>query len=287
MIKALSCLDIVDYKKNGKKIAALTAYDYSTAKQLDESGIDLILVGDSAAMVMLGYETTHHIGMDEMLIFTKAVTRATERALVVADLPFGSYHTDKKTAIENACRFVSEAGAKAVKIEGGTPYIIDIVKHLTDLGIPVLGHIGFTPQYLHGLGGYNVQGKTLEQTKNLMNQALFLQSAGAFGVVLEMVPEETTKLITEKLSIPTIGIGAGRFSDGQILVIDDVLGRYADFKPKFARRYADIASMVRHAAQNYKNDVQVGNFPSEMELFRLSEQEAKRLKDEFDSKQYI
>lgn len=286
-MKQLSCIDIIDFKKTGKKITALTAYDYSTAKQLDEVGIDIILVGDSAAMVMLGYDTTHSITMDEMLMFSKAVTRGVSRSLVVADLPFGSYHSDKKTAVENACRFISESGAKAVKLEGGTAYVVDIVKHLTDMGIPVLGHIGFTPQYLHGLGGYNVQGKTLQQTKNLLNQALYLEKAGAFGVVLEMVPEESAKIITEKINIPTIGIGAGRYCSGQILVVDDLVGRYSDFKPKFARRYADVAGMIRHAVANYKNDVQIGEFPSEQETFRVSKEEASKLKNEFGGSKYI
>ncbi|MEI8377772.1 MAG: 3-methyl-2-oxobutanoate hydroxymethyltransferase [bacterium] len=287
MAKALSVLDLMDYKKNGRKITSLTAYDYSTAKQIDEAGIDMILVGDSAAMVMLGYETTHAITMDEMTIFAKAVTRGVKRSLVVVDMPFGSYQTDKKTAVENACRLISETGAKAVKLEGGVPYIIDIVKHLTDMGIPVLGHLGFTPQYLHGLGGYNVQGKSFEKTKQLLNQALYLENAGAFGVVLEMVPNQTAQMITEKLSIPTIGIGAGRYCDGQILVIDDIIGRYADFKPKFARKYADVANLVNHAAQNFKTDVLSGEFPSDNESFELPREEAEKLKNELNNKAYF
>lgn len=287
MAKALSILDLIDYKKNGKKISALTAYDYSTAKQIDGAGIDMILVGDSAAMVMLGYETTHFVTMDEMIMFAKAVVRGADRALVVVDMPFGSYQTDKKTAIENACRLVSETGAKAVKIEGGVPYIIDITKHLTDMGIPVLGHLGFTPQYLHGLGGYNVQGKSFEKTKQLLNQALYLENAGAFGVVLEMVPNQTAQIITEKLSIPTIGIGAGRYCDGQILVIDDIIGRYADFKPKFARKYIDVAHLVSNAAKNYKADVLSGDFPSDNESFDLPREEAEKLKNELNNKSYF
>ena len=287
MAKALSVLDLMDYKKNGRKISALTAYDYSTAKQLDGAGIDMILVGDSAAMVMLGYETTHSITMEEMSVFAKAVTRGVNRSLVVVDMPFGSYQTDKKSAIENACRLISETGAKAVKIEGGVPYIIDITKHLTDMGIPVLGHLGFTPQYLHGLGGYNVQGKSVEQTRQLLNQALYLENAGAFGVVLEMVPTQTAKIITEKISIPTIGIGAGRYCDGQILVIDDIIGRYADFKPKFARKYADVANLINNAAKNFKSDVLSGEFPSDNESFELPREEAERLKNELNNKSYF
>jgi 3-methyl-2-oxobutanoate hydroxymethyltransferase len=286
MSKAISVLDLIDYKKNGKKITSLTAYDYSTARQLDDAGVDMILVGDSAAMVVLGYETTHGITMDEMCVFAKAVTRGAKKALVVVDMPFGSYHTDKKTAVENACRIISETGAKAVKIEGGTPYIIDIVKHLSEMGIPVVGHLGFTPQYLHTLGGYNVQGKTVEKTKQMLNQAMYLESAGAFAVVLEMVPEQSAKIITEKLTIPVIGIGAGRYCDGQILVVDDLIGRYSDFKPKFARRYADVANVVKLAAQNYKTDVVSGDFPADTESFELPRDEAEKLKNEFNSKSY-
>jgi len=287
MGKSISVLNLMDYKKNGKKITSLTAYDYSTAQQLDNAGVDMILVGDSAAMVVLGYETTHAITMDEMLIFAKAVSRGAKNSLVVVDMPFGSYQVDKKTAIENACRIISETGAKAVKIEGGTPYIIDIVKHLSDMGIPVLGHLGFTPQYLHTLGGYNVQGKTVEQTKQMLNQALYLESAGAFGVVLEMVPEQCAKIITERVKIPTIGIGAGRYCDGQILVIDDVIGRYSEFKPKFARRYADVASSIKHAAQTFRADVLAGDFPAQTESFELSKDEAEKLKNEFNNKSYF
>lgn len=286
MAKAVSVLNLLDYKKNGKKITCLTAYDYSTAKQIDTAGIDLILVGDSAAMVVLGYETTHSVTMDEMMMFSKAVVRGTKNALVVVDMPFGSYQIDKRTAIENACRIISETGAKAVKIEGGSPYIIDIIKHLSDMGIPVIGHLGFTPQYLHTMGGYNVQGKTVEQTKQILNQALYLESAGAFGIVLEMMPEQSAKIITEKLKIPTIGIGAGRYCDGQILVIDDIIGRYADFRPKFARRYADVANSIHHAAQTFRADVMAGDFPSETESFDLSKEEAEKLKNEFNSKSY-
>lgn len=287
MAKALSVLDLMDYKKNGKKISSLTAYDYSTAKQIDLAGIDMILVGDSAAMVMLGHETTHSITMEEMIIFAKAVTKGVKKSLVVVDMPFGSYQTAKKTAIENACRLISETGAKAVKIEGGTPYIIDIVKHITDMGIPVLGHLGFTPQYLHGLGGYNVQGKSVEKTKQLLNQALYLENAGAFGVVLEMVPNQVAQIITEKLSIPTIGIGAGRYCDGQILVVDDIIGRYTDFKPKFARKYADVANLIQHASTNFKADVLAGDFPSDNESFELSREEAEKLKNELINKSYF
>lgn len=287
MAKSISVLDLIDYKKNGKKISCLTAYDYSTAKQLDNAEVDVILVGDSAAMVMLGYETTHAITLEEMSVFAKAVTKGAKRSFVVVDMPFGSYHCDKKSAMENACNLIAKTGSKAVKIEGGSPYIIDLVKHMSEMGIPVMAHLGFTPQYLHALGGYNIQGKSLEKTKQLLNQALYLESAGAFAVVLEMVPETTARIITERLSIPTIGIGAGRYCDGQILVVDDLIGRYQDFKPRFARRYANVADLIKTAAENYKNDVQNGAFPTEMETFELPYDEMEKVKNEFSQKSYL
>lgn len=261
----------------GKKITALTAYDYSTAKTIDEAGIDIILVGDSLAMVALGYETTHCVTVDDMLYHTKAVTRAAKNSLVVADMPFMSYQADEKEAITNAGRFVKEAGASAVKIEGGYEHIDKVVKRCSEAGIPVMAHLGFTPQFLHTIGGYNVQGKNLETTEKILEQAARLQEAGAFALVLEMVPEESAKMITENLEIPTIGIGAGRYCSGQILVTDDIIGKYGDFTPKFARKYADISSIVKEAVLNYKNDVTEGSFPSDSEVFILNEDEKSRL----------
>ncbi len=272
-------MDLINFKNQNKKITALTAYDYSTAKCIDEAEVDIILVGDSLAMVALGYDTTHNVTTDEMIVFSKAVARGAKRALVVADMPFGSYHSDKKTAVENACRFIKEANVKAVKIEGGSDYIVDLTNTLVETGIPVLSHLGFTPQYLHTLGGYTVQGKTAEQTETMLKQATALEQAGAFGVVLEMVPEESAKLITENLSIPTIGIGSGRFCSGQILVCDDVFGKYSAFKPKFARQYADMAELIYSCAKHYKEDVINGTFPDESELFKMTEQEAEKLKN--------
>lgn len=279
MFKPLSFLDLIKFKAQDRKITALTAYDYSTAKCLDQEEIDIILIGDSAAMVAMGYETTHSITLDEMIVFSKAVARGAKRALVVADMPFGSYQTDKKTAVENACRFVKEAGVRAVKIEGASPYIVDLTKTLVENGIPVLSHIGFTPQYLFTLGGYNIQGKTGEQASKMLKQAIALEEAGAFGVVLEMVPEECAKRITDEIDIPTIGIGSGRFCSGQILVCDDVFGKYDSFKPKFARKYADMAGLIRSCARQYKEDVLNGSFPNESELFKMNEEEVEKLKD--------
>ena len=280
MMKPITVNTIQKYKNTKKPITALTAYDYSTAKYLDETGIDIVLVGDSLAMVALGYETTHNVTVDDMLVFTKAVSRAAKRSLVVVDMPFMSYHSSKETAIKNAGRFIQEGGAKAVKIEGASPFIIDIIKHCVEVGIPVLGHLGFTPQFLNTLGGYNIQGKTTENTKIILEQALKLQEAGVFGIVLEMVPEEAAKLITEKLTVPTIGIGAGRYCSGQILVSDDVLGKYSDFTPKFARKFADLSSVMKKAFENYKQEVENNTFPNENEIFHLSDEENKKLEEE-------
>ena len=265
------------YKNEGRKITSLTAYDYSTAKFLDESGIDLILVGDSLSMVALGHDTTHCVTMDEMLHHTKAVSKGVKRSLVVSDMPFMSFQVDENSAVNNAGRFIKEAGAQAVKLEGGSKRIADTVKHCVEAGIPVLGHLGFTPQFLYTLGGYNIQGKNVEATEMILEQALALQESGAFGIVLEMVPEESAKLITENLNIPTIGIGAGRFCSGQVLVIDDLLGKFTDFTPKFARKYVDLASIIKKAVNEYKEDVISGDFPSISEVFNLKEDELVKL----------
>ena len=261
-------------KQNNEKITMLTAYDCSTAKYFDEAGVDSILVGDSLGMVVLGYDSTTSVTMNEMKIFTSAVCRGAKRCLVVADMPFMSYHASVDEAVKNAGDLI-RCGASAVKLEGATSHILDVVQRCVESGIPVVGHLGFTPQYLNVLGGYKIQGKTAEKTRFILEQALKLQDAGAFCVVLEMVPEESAKLITDKLSIPTIGIGAGRYTDGQVLVADDILGKYSEFKPKFARRYANIGEIMYNAASSYINDVTSLSFPSEEELFQLSD-EAKR-----------
>lgn len=258
---------IKNKKLNGEKITALTAYDYSTAKTLNEAGIDIILVGDSLAMVAMGHETTHPVTVDEMIYHTKAVTRGANRSLIVADMPFMSYQADMKDALTNAGRFIKEAGAHAVKIEGCSEYIVSVVSRCQECGIPVLGHLGFTPQFLHTLGGYQVQGKTSDKLELIKKQALELEKAGAFGIVLEMMPEDAAAHITEVLTIPTIGIGAGRKCSGQILVTDDIIGKYSDFTPKFARKYADIHLIVKNAVESYKNDVICGDFPNDNEVF--------------------
>ena len=276
-LKPVTVNKLLKYKKLGRKITALTAYDYSTAKALDNSGIDFILVGDSLAMVALGYKNTLSVTMEEMLHHTKSVTRAVKRAMVVADMPFMSYQSDEKTALLNAGRFIKEAEANAIKLEGGYEHVINCTKSIVQSGIPVLGHLGFTPQFLNTIGGYNVQGKNFETTKKILEQAKAIEKAGAFGLVLEMVPEESAKYITENLSIPTIGIGAGGYCSGQILVIDDVLGKYQDFTPKFARKYANINVITEKAVSDYIEDVISSKFPAEKEIFRLDEVERKKL----------
>ena len=278
-LKPITVNKLLKYKKLGRKITALTAYDYSTAKAIDKNGIDFVLVGDSLAMVALGHENTLSVTMEEMLHHTKAVKRAVKRAMVVADMPFMSYQSDEKTALLNASRFIKEAGANAIKLEGGYEHIISCIKKCVESGIPVLGHLGFTPQFLHTIGGYNIQGKNVETTKKIMEQAKEIENAGAFGIVLEMVPEESAKYITENLSIPTIGIGAGRYCSGQILVIDDVLGKYQDFSPKFARKYADIGKITEKAVSDYIEDVISSKFPTEKEIFTLNEEERKKLEN--------
>ncbi|MCQ2957806.1 MAG: 3-methyl-2-oxobutanoate hydroxymethyltransferase [Candidatus Gastranaerophilales bacterium] len=265
-------------KRKGEKISSITSYDYSTARIVDEAGIDFILVGDSAAMVMLGYPTTHAINMTEMKIFTSAVARGVKNALIVGDLPFGSYQASIEEGVKNACELI-KCGANAVKIEGGSDYIVELTERLTTQGIPVMSHLGFTPQFLNALGGYKVQAKGLEQAEFILKQALKLQQAGAFAVVMEMISEEAGKYFTEKLDIPVIGIGAGRYTDGQILVIDDILGKYKDFTPKFSKRYADLNSVIGDAVQKYIDEVKTKKFPTEEHIFAMKEEEKEKLKN--------
>lgn len=277
-LKEITVNSFIKKKQNNEKITMLTAYDCSTANFFDEAGVDSILVGDSVGMVVLGYESTHHVTVDEMKVFTAAVSRGAKRCMVVADMPFLSYHLSVDEAIKNAGELI-KAGASAVKLEGASDHTLEVIRRCVETGIPVVGHLGFTPQYLNVLGGYKVQGKSAENTIFILNQARKLQQAGAFCVVLEMVPEESAKFITENLDIPTIGIGAGRYTDGQVLVADDILGKFSEFKPKFARRYADLQSVIRQAAANYVADVNSGNFPSEAEVFHLTDEALNKLKE--------
>lgn len=275
----MSISKIKKLKQEGKKIVSLTAYDYTTAQYLESAGVDLILVGDSLAMVALGHKNTLSVTMDEMIHHTKAVVRGVTKTLVVADMPFMSYQIDPVEAVRNAGRFIQEAGAQAVKLEGSTDQIIASTKAILDAGIPVLAHLGFTPQFVNSFGGYFVQAKTAQKAEILLQEAKNLEQLGVFGVVLEMVPAAVAKYVTENLEIPTIGIGAGPFCDGQILVTDDVLGKYSDFTPSFVRKYANISDIAIEAIRNYKNDVKSLNFPDEVaESFAIEQKEEIKLK---------
>jgi len=266
MVKKITVNTIRKYKENNEKFTVLTAYDYSTAKYIDEAGIDIVLIGDSLAMTALGYETTNSIGVEEMAIFTKAVAKGVSHAMVITDMPFLSYHTDIPTAVKN-CGQMIKLGANGVKIEGFSDYILEVIKRLTDSGIPVIGHLGFTPQFLNTLGGYKIQGKNQEAAEKILSQAKRLQEAGVFAIVLEMVPQECGKYITENIDVPTISCGAGKYCSGQVLVCDDVFGKFSDFKPKFARKYGDMKELIVSCTKKYIEDVKSGNFPNDDEIF--------------------
>jgi 3-methyl-2-oxobutanoate hydroxymethyltransferase len=259
---------LTEMKRQGKPISALTAYDYASSRLADEAGIDLLLVGDSLAMVVLGHENTLAVTVDEMLHHTRAVRRAVRRALVVADMPFGSYHGTVSEGLANAVRFVKEAGAEAVKIEGPR---VELVRALTEAEIPVVGHLGLTPQSIHRMGGYRVQARTLETAQKLKDDALALADAGAGALVLEGIPREVAAEITTGLPIPTIGIGAGPECDGQILVYHDMLNLTFAPAAKFVRRYADAGGLIRSAIEHYREDVERRVFPSDEESYHLPE----------------
>lgn len=263
-------------KDSNEKIAMLTAYDYSTAKVLNEAEIDGILVGDSLAMVALGYENTYNITVDEMVIFIKAVSRGARNSFIVGDMPFMSYNLSIEQGLENAGKMV-KAGANAVKIEGCNEHILTLTKRLVESGIPVLAHLGLTPQLLNTIGGYKVQGKTAEQAEYILECAKKLQKAGAFAVVLELLPAESAEYITNNLEIPTIGIGAGVNCDGQIVVTDDILGKFTDFAPKFVKKYANLHDIVLEGVKKYSQEVKDLEFPSKKESFELNESEKERL----------
>jgi 3-methyl-2-oxobutanoate hydroxymethyltransferase len=258
------------------KIVSLTAYDTPTARLVDEAGVDIILVGDSLAMVVLGYETTLPVTLEEMLHHTRAVRRGVRRALLVADMPYGSYHVDAAESLRHAVRFVKEAGAEAVKVEGGERRM-ELIARLVEAEIPVMGHIGLTPQSFHAFGGFRVQGKSLEAAEQLFRDARAVEAAGAFSIVLESVPRELAAQITRELRIPTIGIGAGPDCDGQILVLHDMIGLGGEHTPKFARRYADAGAAIAHAVAAYAGDVRAGDFPADQESFHLSPEVRERL----------
>jgi len=268
--------EIKEMKQKKEKIPMLTAYDYVTAKVIDEAGVPLILVGDSLGMVMLGYESTIPVTMEEMLHHTKAVVRGAKKALIIGDMPFMTYHTSVSDALRNAGRFIQEGGAQAVKLEGGE-IVAEVVRRLIGCGVPVMGHIGLTPQSIYQLGGFKVQGKTPEVAKKLLKDAQTLEEAGAFAIVLECVPAALSKLITEKVGIPTIGIGAGPDCDGQVQVISDILGLYTEFVPKHAKQYARLAEEMKAAVTDYIAEVKSVSFPTMKQSYTMDESFLKSL----------
>ncbi len=273
-------IQIKEMKQKGKRIPMLTAYDYATAKLIDQVGIPLILVGDTLGMVVLGYESTIPVTMDEMIHHTKAVVRGTEQALVIGDMPFMTYQTGVSEALHNAARFIQEGGAQAVKLEGGE-VMAETVRRIVDCGIPVMGHIGLTPQSIHQLGGFKVQGKTQEAAIRLVKDACALEEAGAFAIVLELLPAPLSKIITKKSGIPTIGIGAGPHCDGQVQVVSDLLGLYTDFVPRHAKQYARLSDIIKQAVSDYMNEVQEGAFPTEKQSSTMDESLLAGLEQEY------
>ena len=259
---------LLEKKSKREPITSLTAYDYVTARLIDEAGIDIVLVGDSVAQVVLGYDTTLPVTVEEMLHHTRAVRRAVKRAFLVSDMPYASYHVSPKEAVRNATKFVKYGGAEAVKLEGGEKRI-DVVHALIDAEIPVMGHIGLTPQSVNAMGGYKVQGKSLGAIEQLMRDAVALDRAGVCCMVLEGIPREVAAMITAEVSTPTIGIGAGPECDGQILVIHDLLGLTFTQSAKFVRRYADLGTAISEAVESFKSDVAAGNYPSDAESYHL------------------
>jgi 3-methyl-2-oxobutanoate hydroxymethyltransferase len=266
----LTINDIRALKRRHEPIVMLTAYDFPSARLVDQAGADVILVGDTLGMVVLGYDTTVPVTMDEMLHHVKAVTRGAKHAFVVADMPFMSYQAGAQDALRNAARFLKEAGAHAIKLEGGVA-VAETVRALVDAGIPVMGHIGLTPQAVHQFGGWKVQGKTPQSAIRLMNDALALERAGAFAVVLELVPTPLAALISKRLRVPTIGIGAGAGCDGQVQVFHDLLGLFDEFTPKHTRRYLNAGDLMRDALAAYAADVREGRFPTDEQSFSMDE----------------
>ncbi len=265
-------------KDSGEKIAMLTAYDYSTAQVLDKAEVDAILVGDSLAMVVLGHENTYNITLDEMLIFVSAVARGAKNSFIIGDMPFMSYNLSIEQGLENAGKMI-KSGANAIKLEGCNEHIVNLVKRCTETGIPVLGHLGFTPQLMNTLGGHKIQGKTSDKIEAILESAKKLEEAGCFGVVLELMPADSAKYITENLKIPTIGIGAGVNCSGQIVVIDDILGKFTDFTPRFVKKYANLHDEILKGVELYKKEVKTEIFPSEKQSFELDKEEKEKLKN--------
>ena len=268
----LPLTELAELKHRGQKLAMVTAYDFPSGRIADEAGVELVLVGDSAGMVVLGNESTVPVTMDELLMLTRAVVRGAKRPLVIADMPFGSFQTSDERAVENAVRFVKEAGADAVKLEGAGPSL-SRVQSIVGAGVPVMGHVGLTPQSATMLGGFKAQGRTAEKAEQLYEDALALEAAGCFAIVLEAVPAPVAARVTEALEVPTIGIGAGADCDGQVLVWHDLLGLYAGKAPRFVKRYADLASEAKRALEAYVDDVREGRFPEEQHTYTIPDEE--------------
>lgn len=275
--KKFTMTDFRDKKREGKKITMLTAYDYPMARLVDEAGIDSILVGDSLGMVVLGYDSTVPVTMDEMIHHSKAVRRGTRYAFLIGDMPFLSYQVSKEEAIKNAGRFMKEAGCDAVKLEGGYD-VCEATRGIVEAGIPVLGHLGLTPQSVSKLGGYKVQGKDAESAKRILDEAKELEKSGCFAIVLECVPDKVAKLISEQLKIPTIGIGAGAYCDGQVLVTNDMVGLFDRFLPKFVKQYVKLSISILDGIRKFKDEVEKGIFPDKEHSFTIKEEELRKLK---------
>ncbi len=273
-----SVQDIIKMKKDKKKISVITSYDYSLASLCDKAGIDILLVGDSAGMVMLGYENTIPVTMDQMCMFTEAVSRARQNSLLVADLPFMSYQASIEDAITNSGRLI-KAGADSIKLEGGTP-MAETISAIVDIGIPVMGHIGLQPQTTILSQGYKVQGRTKDTALKLIDDAKELEEAGVFSIALEMVSHEIAEIISETISVPTIGIGSGVGCNGQVLVVHDLLGMYDKLKPKFVRQYMNLSEDIVKALEKYKNDIELGIFPAQENWFSMNDGELKKLREE-------
>ncbi len=275
--KKVTTATLQEMKKRGEKITMLTAYDYTMAKLVDEAGIDMILVGDSLGMVVLGYDTTLPVKMEDMIHHTTAVVRGRKRALVVADMPFLSYEVSVEEAVRNAGRLVQDAGAEAVKLEGGKE-VANAIEAIVNAGIPVVGHLGLTPQSVNKFGGFKVQGKNEAAARQLIQDAKILTEAGAFSIVLECIPWAIAKMITDEVPIPVIGIGAGPYCDGQVLVFHDIVGLYDKFVPKFVKQYAQVGQVIRDACSQFANEVRQGRFPAEEHGFKIDQEELNKLR---------
>lgn len=278
-------IDLREMKQRGEKISFITGYDYMTAKYEEQAGIDMILVGDSLGNVLLGYESTIPATMEEMIIHAKAVRRGAPNTFIVGDMPFMSYQVSNEKAIKNACRFIKDAGCDCIKLEGADSLILDRIRAISGVGILVMGHLGLTPQFTAKLGGCKAQGRTFEAAKAILEQAKEVEKAGAFAVLIEGVPAIVGKLIRDNLTIPVLGIGAGSYMDGQLLIYADMLGLYEDFTPKFVKKYANIGKEIKNAFTQYHNEIKNGSFPVDKEhSYKIKDDEVQKIHNEFFTK---